>query len=64
MGEIGDGIKECTYMSTKWCMQVLNHYIVHMKLILNCMTARKTIKPYKKEINVNQQIKKGEYLNP
>lgn len=29
------GIKECSYvLSTGCCMEVLNHYIVQMKLIL------------------------------
>ena len=29
--------KAFVVMSTRWCMEVLNHYIVHWKLILHCM---------------------------
>ena len=34
------GLRRTLVMSTKWCVEVLNHYIVHLKPMLHCMLTR------------------------
>ena len=36
MGQVGVGIKACIVRSTRRCMEVLSHYVVHLKLIEQC----------------------------
>ena len=36
-GGVGSGIKKALVMSTGYCMEMLNRYVVHLKLILHCM---------------------------
>lgn len=50
MVSIGDVIKECTsVLSTVYFLEVLNHYIIQMKLILCWMITGIKVKPWIRE---------------
>lgn len=52
MGEVGDGLRRALVMNFRCCVEVWNHYIVHLRPILHCMFTNR---------NLNKNSKKKRY---